>query len=72
MKQSGRVHWLTVAGVASFFIIAGLIFFAPPSPSTAAVNFMDALAKGNTQTLTDLTLLSGAKRRPLKRTGSFQ
>ena len=71
MKRSGKVHWLTVAGIASGIGIAALLIITPPGPSTAAAQFMEALAKGDTKALTELTLPKGKSKEQVQQDWEF-
>jgi hypothetical protein len=53
MKQAGKAHWLTIAGILSVFVVAGLFFFGKDPVATTAGDFMSALAKGDVDTLTE-------------------
>ena len=50
-KRAGRASWLMVAGIAGIVAILVLFFVAGESAESAAVRFMDALAKGDVKTL---------------------
>lgn len=66
MKQAGRAHWLTIAGILSVFVVAGLFFFGKDSAATTAGDFMSALAKGDVDTLTELSFFQGATKEQLR------
>lgn len=66
MKRAGRAHWLTIAGILSVFVVAGLFFFGKDAATTTAADFMSALAKGDVETLTELSLFPGATKEELK------
>ena len=66
MKQAGKAHWLTIAGILSVFVVAGLFFFGKDSAATTAGEFMSALAKGDVDTLTELSWFQGATKEQLK------
>lgn len=53
MNRSGKVHWMTLAGVAGVVAVLVIFFIGSESPSMAASRFMSALAKGDVSTLVD-------------------
>lgn len=71
MKQAGKAHWLTIAGIVSIFVVAGLFFFAKDSAATTASDFMSALAKGDVDKLTELSSFQGATKEELKEKWRF-
>jgi hypothetical protein len=56
-KRSGRISFVAVAAVFAVGLLILLFFSAGASPRTAAVEFMSALAQGDPDKLTDLTLI---------------
>ena len=71
MKQAGKAHWLTIAGILSIFVVAGLFFFAKDPVGETANDFMVALAKGDIDTLTELSSFQGATKEQLKEKWRF-
>jgi hypothetical protein len=71
MKQAGKAHWLTIAGILSIFVVAGLFFFAKDPVAKTANDFMVALAKGDVDTLTELSSFQGASKEELKEKWRF-
>ncbi|MGV3614878.1 MAG: hypothetical protein ACO1SV_06045 [Fimbriimonas sp.] len=62
MNQSGRVSLLGILGLLSFVLIAGLLFLSRESLNSVGGRFMSALAKGDVDTLTEMSYLG--KRSP--------
>jgi len=56
-RQSGRISIVAIAGIVSVLLVATLIFFNGESPRTAAADFMSALAKGDVDALTALSVV---------------
>jgi hypothetical protein len=57
MKQSGRVHILTVAAIAGLIVIAVMMLFSRESLSSVGARFMTALSKGDVDTLTKMSYM---------------
>lgn len=55
MKQNGRVHWIGLVALVGIVGLFVLIAFSGVSPVSVAGDFMTALAKGDTNKLTELT-----------------
>ena len=55
MKQAGRVPWWGLVAGAVLLAFLGLAFFAAPSASSAANDFMRALKAGDVDKLVDLS-----------------
>ncbi len=56
-RQSGRISFLAIAGLLSVMLVGVLFAFNGTSPRTAAAEFMSALAKGDVDKLTDLSIV---------------
>jgi hypothetical protein len=56
-RRSGRISFVLLAGICSVALIAFLFFFTGQSPRGVAGEFMTALAKGDVDKLTELSLV---------------
>ena len=56
-KRSGRISFVTLAGVLCLMLVAVLFLFSGQSPRSAAGSFMSALAKGDVNALTELSVI---------------
>lgn len=63
MMQSGRGNWLLISVVAVLAAIGVVIATAGETPTTATARFMTALAKGDAQTLTDMSYFNPPRSR---------
>lgn len=59
MKRLGRASWLTIAGLAGLVIIVVLFFMSGESSQAAASRFMNALGKGDVNTLASMSDIPG-------------
>lgn len=59
MKTAGKVHWMTVAGIAGIVLVIGIFMMGGESPQFKASEFMTALGKGDVQTLAKTTYVKG-------------
>lgn len=71
MKQAGKAHWLVIAGIASILVVVGLFLFAQDSAGDTAHRFMTALAKGDVETLTELSYYPEGSKEELKEKWDF-
>jgi flagellar basal body-associated protein FliL len=58
-KQTGKISLTWVLVILGVAIIAATFLFGQSSPSSATVRFLDALARGDAKTLTEVTYLEG-------------
>src|SRR5579862_4130065 len=56
-RQSGRISIVAIAGVLCLLLIGILLFSTGESPRTSAAEFMSALAKGDVDGLTKLSVV---------------
>jgi hypothetical protein len=59
-RESGRVHFITIFGIVGALLVIGFFFstvFAPATPEAVASRFLDALARGDTKTLTETSFI---------------
>lgn len=56
-RTLGRINIIILFGALGLIAIASLLFFAKESPETAAVQFMDALARKDVDRLVQLSFL---------------
>ncbi len=59
MRQAGRAHWITIAGIVGVLALVILVLFKRESPTTVANRFLIALAKGNVDDLVELSYYTG-------------
>ncbi|BBO23322.1 MAG: DUF2950 domain-containing protein [Fimbriimonadaceae bacterium] len=59
MRQSGRVHWITVVGLLGIVALVVLLFAGKESPANVASRFMSALARHDVEELTSLSFYEG-------------
>lgn len=64
-RIKGRINLIIVFGLFGLLAIAGLLFFAKASPESAAIEFMDALARKDVDRLVQLSFLESSNK-PLK------
>jgi len=55
--RSGRISFVAIAGVLSLALVALLLFSNGQSPRSAAAEFMSALASGDVDKLTELSIV---------------
>lgn len=58
MRQSGRGNWIVISLVVVAAVIFSVFLFSGESPSVASERFMEALAKGDAEALTDMSYFS--------------
>jgi hypothetical protein len=56
-KRSGRISFVALGGIFSLALVAILLLSSGQSPRSAAAMFMTALAQGNVDKLTDLSII---------------
>ena len=66
MKRSGRASIVIVIAIALVAAVVVLFFMAGESPSGVAGRFLTALAKGDTQTVADLSYMEGKTPQQIK------
>jgi hypothetical protein len=66
MYQAGRAHWLTIAGLASLLVVAGLFFFGQDRAGKVAHAFMTALGEGDVDALVQHSFYPGASSEELR------
>jgi hypothetical protein len=78
MRISGRVNFLALGAILMVGLMVAAILLAKETPQTAAVNFMDALARHDVKKLTELSLINEsdpaaaeAKRKKLEKEWDF-
>jgi hypothetical protein len=71
MNRAGKAHWLTVAGIASVLVVAGLFMFGKDDAGETASAFMTALAKGDVDKLTQLSYYEGTSKEVLRKRWEF-
>jgi hypothetical protein len=57
-KRSGRISFVALGGIVSLALVALLLFSTGQSPRSAAAMFMTALAQGDVDKLTDLSVIN--------------
>lgn len=71
MRESGRASLIVIAGIACALLVAGLFFFSGESPTAAAGDFMNALAKGDVDTLTERSYMPGNTKEQIREKWKF-
>ncbi len=71
MKQNGRVHWIGLAAMVGIVALIVLVLMSGTSATAVASTFMEALAKGNVQKLTDLTYQGQKSKDQIKKDWDF-
>lgn len=66
MRRSGKANWLIVTGLLGVVLIAVVLVLGRQSPSTAANRFMTALATGDVETLTELSVMENDTRESIR------
>ncbi len=67
MLRSGKVHFFTLIAIVSAVLVLALFFLGGSSPRSAAGEFLDALARGDVQKLSELSYLDGATPEDVKK-----
>lgn len=57
MRERGGASIITIAGIVSVLLVVAIFFFTKPTPAAAGGEFMDALVRGDTATLTELSYM---------------
>src|SRR5688500_7593593 len=57
MRERGRASIIVIAGLLSVALVVVIFFMAKPSPADAGAQFMDALARGDVNKLTELSYM---------------
>lgn len=65
--RAGRANWLVVGGLAGLVVVTVLFAFSGESPEVATVRFMNALAKGDVDTLTAMSYTAGESKDAMKK-----
>ncbi len=60
-RSNGRINVIIAIGLAGLIAIAALFFFAKASPESAAVEFLDALAKKDVNKLVELSFVESSR-----------
>jgi hypothetical protein len=71
MKRAGRIHPLSILGIAGVVVIAILFFLGRSSPMSVAGDFMLALAKADTKKLADLSYMQGLETAEIEKKWDF-
>ena len=71
MRESGRVSIVGLLATIGAVIVFSLLLFSKESPSSVGGRFMDALARGDSAKLTELTYLSGKSKDEIKKEWEF-
>jgi hypothetical protein len=71
MKRAGRVNILTVAVLACVVVIFSMFFIGRENIGSVGAKFMSALAKGDVDTLTDLSYLGNKDKEDMKKQWEF-
>ncbi len=58
-RRSGKIHWMYAVGLLGILVIVAFFFRMGETPSSAGTKFMDALARGDAKTLTELSYAEG-------------
>lgn len=61
MLRSGKAHWITIFGILGVIALIAIFLISGESPTGVANRFLVALAKGDVDTLTDLSYYEGSK-----------
>jgi hypothetical protein len=59
MLRAGKAHWITLSGIVGVLVLVGVILFGGDSPTSVANRFLVALARGDVDTLMDLSYFEG-------------
>jgi len=71
MKQSGRVSLLTLIAGASVLLVAALLLFSRESLTTVGARFMGALARGDVNTLTEMSFVGNRDKEQVRKDWEF-
>jgi len=71
MNRFGRVNIILVVGIAVVLMLGYVIFMTRESVQTVGTKFMSALAKGDVNTLTELSALDGRDKEDLRKQWDF-
>jgi len=69
--QAGRVNVLLLGAIGSVVLILLVLFFGKESLSSVGVRFMSALAKGDVDTLTDMSYLGSEPKDSIRKKWDF-
>lgn len=58
-KQTGKVHWITISGLAGFLLVLFFVFNSRESAQVAAARFMDALARHDVKGVAGVSYMEG-------------
>jgi hypothetical protein len=67
VKQSGRIALLLLLPLAVVVIWLFVVLTAPPNPGDKATEFMQALAKGDVDRLTEMSYMPGLERDEIRK-----
>ena len=70
-RSAGRVPWVTLFVVAMVLAVAAGFAFAQRSPATVGSEFMDALARGDVETLTKLSVIGDEPKASIRKKWDF-
>lgn len=71
MRRTGRVSPIAILVVLGIFALVALLFFSTESPAATGTRFMNALAKGDVNTLTETSFVSGKSTEQLRQDWEF-
>lgn len=71
MRRAGRVSPLILLAMFGVIVVALLLFFGKEGPAVAATRFMDALARGDVDTLTKTSFANGKTQEELRKDWEF-
>jgi hypothetical protein len=71
MNRFGRINMVLVVGIMVVVLLAFVIFVTRESVTTVGSRFMSALAKGDVNTLTEMTYLDGRGKEDVRKQWEF-
>ena len=71
MRRAGKVSPLLLVAIAGIAALGILLFYGQEGPSAAASRFMDALARGDVDTLTQTSTANGKSPESLRKDWEF-
>jgi hypothetical protein len=71
MRNSGKISLLSLFAIVALVMVAVVLIFSKKGPGNAGGQFMDALARGNVNELTQLSYLGNTPKSEIKKQWDF-
>ncbi len=71
VRTAGRISPLTLFGVAAIVLVGVGLFIAQESVATVGSKFMDALARGDVETLTEMSYMADLPKEEIRKRWDF-